>query len=73
VDQPAECDRRKLLSVKNVAKMCGCSVRHVYHMADTGLMPSPVKLGFLSRWSDDVIREWIGRGCPACGKENAKP
>jgi excisionase family DNA binding protein len=48
-----------------VAKALGCSVRHVLRMADGGLMPAPIKLGRLSRWSRKELEKWIAEGCPA--------
>jgi excisionase family DNA binding protein len=55
----------KLLDVQAVAKMLGCSTRHVYRLSDAGKMPRPVKLGSLCRWSAAAIREWVDQGCPA--------
>jgi len=55
----------KLLDVRTVADLLGCSTRHVYRLSDTGKMPAPVKLGFLVRWSASSICAWIDEGCPA--------
>ena len=52
-----------LLDVGQVAKLLGCSTRHVYRLADGGRMPRPVKLGALNRWSLAGIEEWISDGC----------
>ena len=46
-----------------VARALGCSVRHVTRMADAGLMPAPVKLGRLLRWSRAALERWIAEGC----------
>jgi len=56
-----------LLNVHSVAKLLGCSPRHVRRLADTGRMPRPVKLGALVRWSRLEIEGWIAQGCPANG------
>ena len=56
----------KLLDVKAVADLLGCSTRHVYRLSDGGKMPPPVKLGSLVRWSRSAIEEWIDAGCPSC-------
>ena len=53
----------KLLDVQAIAKLLGCSTRHVYRLSDGGRMPKPVKLGALVRWSAAAIREWIDQGC----------
>ena len=53
-----------LLDVQQVARMCCCSVRHIYRLADAGKMPCPLKLGALVRWPRAVIEDWIEQGCP---------
>jgi len=58
----------KLLDVQAVAEMLGCSVRHVYRLADRGAMPSPLRLGSLVRWSKASVETWIADGCPSCRK-----
>ena len=39
-----------MLDVNQVAALLCCSARHVYRLADAGLMPRPIKLGSLVRW-----------------------
>jgi len=59
--------RGDLLDVHTVCELLGgCSVRHVYRLADAGKMPRPVKLGSLVRWRTDELRLWIADGCPSC-------
>lgn len=53
-----------LLDVREVAKLLGCSSRHVYRLTDLGAMPKPIKLGALVRWSRQTIHQWIANGCP---------
>lgn len=67
VSTPAE-SPPKLLDVQAVAKMLGCSTRHVYRLSDGGKMPSPIKLGALVRWSKTAVESWIADGCPAIRK-----
>lgn len=56
----------ELLDVRAVAALLGgCSVRHVYRLADAGKMPRPVKLGSLIRWSRSDLQAWIDSGCPS--------
>lgn len=56
----------RLLDVRGVAELLGCSPRHVYRLADAGCMPAPVRLGTLVRWSRPAIDDWIAAGCPQC-------
>ena len=53
----------KLLDVRAVSEMLGCSQRHVYRLSDAGRMPSPVRLGSLVRWSKSSIEDWIADRC----------
>ncbi|NLF06431.1 MAG: AlpA family phage regulatory protein [Pirellulaceae bacterium] len=52
-----------LLNAKAVARMCGCSVRQVYRMSDCGVMPRPIRLNRLVRWSRADLDRWIADGC----------
>jgi excisionase family DNA binding protein len=56
----------ELLDVKSVAALLGgCSVRHIYRLADAGRMPRPIKLGTLVRWNRALLSEWLAAGCPS--------
>jgi excisionase family DNA binding protein len=57
-----------LLDVKEVARLLGCSTRHVRRLADHGQLPPPVKLGALVRWRRSDIDSWISNGCPSTRK-----
>jgi len=63
---PPAASASKLLDVRAVAEMLGCSTRHVYRLADGGRMPAPVRLGTLVRWSRASIEGWVEAGCPSC-------
>lgn len=56
---------RRLLDVRAVAAILGCSWRTIYRLADAGKMPRPVKLGHLVRWDAVALDEWIAAGCPS--------
>jgi predicted DNA-binding transcriptional regulator AlpA len=64
-DRPATPAEPVMVGVGWVARALGCSPRHVHRMRDAGLMPRPVKLGALVRWSRKAIEQWIAAGCPA--------
>ena len=53
-----------LLDVRAVAAMLNCSARHVYRLADSGRLTTPVKLGTLIRWRRDELTAWLDAGCP---------
>jgi len=56
----------ELLGVRAVASLLGgCSVRHVFRLADAGRMPKPIKLGALVRWRRDELAAWLRAGCPS--------
>ncbi|MCI0702276.1 MAG: helix-turn-helix domain-containing protein [Planctomycetia bacterium] len=62
--QPANTAEPVLIDVKAVAKLLGCSTRHVTRLQDAGQMPPAMKLGRLSRWHRETILAWIAAGCP---------
>jgi len=55
-----------LLTVDEVAAILKCSPRTVYRLADAGRIPPPYRLGGLVRWRADIVKAWIGQGCPSC-------
>jgi excisionase family DNA binding protein len=65
-------DLPALLDVGAVAKMLGCSARHVWRLADRGAMPKACRLGALVRWQRSAIEEWIGKGCPTVRKATGR-
>ena len=58
----------RLLDVRELAQLLGCSQRHVYRLVDSGRMPRPVKLGGLNRRPIKTIEDWITADCPAVRK-----
>ena len=62
---------RRLLTVREVAKILDCSPRHVKRMAKGGRMPAPTRLGRLLRWDSSKLDAWIADGCPEAG--SARP
>ena len=73
--QPGAADKPALLDVQAVARLLGCSTRHVYRLSDGGKMPAPVKVGALVRWrrsGPDGIEAWVAAGCPAVRKGVAR-
>jgi excisionase family DNA binding protein len=56
----------ELLDARAVARLLDCSPRTVYRLADSGRIPSPVRLGGLVRWSRRGLEGWIEEGCPKC-------
>ena len=60
-----------LLDVRQVSSLLKCSVRHVYRLVDTGRMPPPIRLGTLVRWSQNIIEDWVAKGCPPASTVNS--
>lgn len=63
--KPTADERPSLVDVKVVARMLGCSTKHVTRLRDAGQMPGAVKLGGLARWRREAVEQWIADGCPA--------
>ena len=62
-------DADVMLDVKGVARLYGCSTRHVWRMTDLRDIPQPVRVGSsgrLVRWRFGDLRDHIRRGCPSC-------
>jgi predicted DNA-binding transcriptional regulator AlpA len=64
--------RTQLLDVRKVAEMLSCSERTVWRWRDEKLMPEPIVIGRVVRWSFRTIMAWIEAGCPkACDAERS--
>jgi predicted DNA-binding transcriptional regulator AlpA len=53
----------RLIDVKAVGRLLGCSWRTVLRHADAGRIPWGVKLGALRRWDAAEIDAFIANGC----------
>ncbi len=62
-DLPAD-EGRLILRDVDLARLLGCSARHVATLDTRGLIPSPVHLGRCKRWSRPIIEAWAQVGCP---------
>ena len=68
----------KLLTVPEVAEICGIAPETVRRMTDRGAMPKPVRLGRAVRYrleGDDetkAISPWINAGCPDLSRRGRK-
>ena len=67
-DRPRIGPEPAMLDVRGIARLLGCSCRHVHRLRDCGQMPPPVKLGALVRWNRKLIEQWLADGCPAVRK-----
>jgi excisionase family DNA binding protein len=62
-----ELESNGLIGIRDVAKLLGCSERHVTNLVREGRIPSPIKLGRLVRWSQQQLAAWIEGECqPVC-------
>jgi predicted DNA-binding transcriptional regulator AlpA len=52
-----------LLNKAETAKLIRCSIRHLEHMTNKGLMPVPVRLGTAPRYRRAELMQWIADGC----------
>ncbi len=57
----------ELLDVRAVAEIFSCSQRFVIKMADQGVIPRPLKIGRLRRWSRRAIAQWAETQATAGG------
>lgn len=54
----------QLLDVAAVAAWLTCSERTVWRLSDAGMLPRPIRVGRLVRWTLKSINGWIEKGCP---------
>jgi len=60
----------ELLTLPQVAKLCGVSPRTLWGWAESGIAPAPLKIGkHTVRYSRSAYLAWIEAGCPRCDKE----
>jgi predicted DNA-binding transcriptional regulator AlpA len=45
-----------------VAALLACSTRHVHRMAASGQVPTPLRVGQLTRWRAGTLRAWLRHG-----------
>ncbi len=57
-------NRCKLVTVNEVAELCGVSPTTVRRLADRGATPPTVSLGRLVKFQKAQIEKWIADGCP---------
>jgi len=69
---PASSPSAALLTAYDVAAILACSSRTVYRLADQRLIPPPVRVGGMLRWSRQAIQAWIAAGCPKNAKSFSK-
>ena len=63
----------ELLDVHGVADMLGVPHGRVYQFAYMGVIPPPVKLGGMMRWSRRGLLRWIDAGCPPLQAPQVEP
>ena len=51
----------RLLSDRSVAEILGCSRASVWRRAADGVLPQPIKIGGLTRWTSDELEIAIER------------
>ncbi|WP_459557406.1 helix-turn-helix transcriptional regulator [Lacunimicrobium album] len=54
----------RMIDAEALAKILNVDVKSVRRMSDDGRLPSPVRLGRMCRWREDVITKWVEDGCP---------
>lgn len=61
-----------LLTVPEVAEICGIAPETVRRLTDRGAMPRPCRLGRAVRYRLDEIEQWIQDNCPDLSKRGQK-
>lgn len=58
-------DGTQLVTVDQVARTLGLSVRTVRRMDSAGKLPAPVRVGGSVRWRKADVAAWVTAGCPS--------
>lgn len=62
---PAPAPEPALITANQLACMMQISLRTLWRLRSSGLLPEPVKLGSSTRWRLNEVRQWIAQGCPS--------
>ena len=54
----------ELLSIKQVAALCGVNWPKIRDWFDWGVIPAPVIVGGFARWRRSDLDAWQNAGCP---------
>jgi predicted DNA-binding transcriptional regulator AlpA len=55
----------ELLTLREMAALCGVSQRTAWGWAESGVSPAPLKIGKgVVRYSRRAYSDWVSRGCP---------
>jgi predicted DNA-binding transcriptional regulator AlpA len=54
-------DESGVYTAQQLADFLQISLRLVWQMRDAGVLPAPIKLGRLTRWSKTSIEAWLAR------------
>lgn len=49
----------RLVSVRDTARILGCSVATVWRRVQDGIIPQPIKIGGITRWSELELLAFI--------------
>lgn len=64
---------RELLTVKEVAKLLGVSVRTVWEYTACGELPQPIKIGRkITRWHVGTLQEWLRKKLERAEREHKR-
>jgi len=63
-EHDAVLSQQLLVTAKQAARMCGRSLRTWRAWDSAGWIPQPVRIGRATLWQADVLRAWVGAGCP---------
>jgi excisionase family DNA binding protein len=56
---------RAAVPARDAAAILGISERHLWALASSGRLPSPIRLGRAVRWDQDELRKWVATGASA--------
>jgi predicted DNA-binding transcriptional regulator AlpA len=57
-------DKCAVYRARDLAALLQLSVRQIWRLSDSGMIPGRFNIGSCVRWNREVIDKWIAAGCP---------
>lgn len=57
-------ERALLLTIEEVSRLVGLSVRQIQRLKSLGQFPKEVRIGGSVRWRRSDVEQWVADGCP---------
>ena len=63
----------RYLTAKEIGQRLNCSISTLYRWMDSGIFAQPIKLGKMSRWKEQDLREFLDNAEMRRGERGPRP